>query len=134
MKKNLILSIHLQYANGIVRGQKTVELRRKFPLFKETDRKKIFIYACSPVSKIIGKCDLIDVQKIPIKKLWNITRSLAKIDEISFQKYFINCDFGFALYLTNPLEYKEPISLKKLFGMNIYPPQSYRYVCENMIA
>ena len=63
MKKDLLLSIHFKYALQIVKGQKTIELRRKFPLFQREDEKKIFVYACSPISKIIGVCDLKEVKK-----------------------------------------------------------------------
>ena len=45
MKKDLLLSIHSTYAIQIVKGQKTIELRRKFPLFQREDEKKVFVYA-----------------------------------------------------------------------------------------
>ena len=128
MKKDLLLSIHSKYAIQIVKGQKTIELRRKFPLFQREDEKKIFVYACSPISKIIGVCDLKEVKKFPIKQLWKTTRNLARIDKPAFQKYFTGCDFGFALYLENPIEYKNPVSLASKLGLNSKPPQSYRYV------
>ena len=50
------------------------------------------------------------------------------IDKIAFQKYFTDCDFGFALYLENPKEYKKPVSLTSKLGLNSKPPQSYRYM------
>ena len=128
MKKDLLLSVHSKYAIEIVKGQKTVELRRKFPLFEREDKRKIFIYACSPISKIIGECDLKEVKRIPLRQLWKTAGNLAMIDLISFQRYFENCDFGFALYLENPLKYEEPVSLKKVLGVNNRPPQSYRYM------
>ena len=118
MKKDLLISIHSEYATGILRGRKTIELRRKFPLFKKDERKKIFIYACSPISKVIGECDLEKVKKLPLKMLWDISKHHAMIDHISFQKYFLNSDFGYALYLENPVKYKKPIELKKILGEN----------------
>ena len=128
-KQDLLLSIHVEYALSIIRGQKTVELRRKFPLFTEKDRKKIFIYACSPVSQIIGECDLRTVKKFPIKNLWETVGKQAMVDWILFQKYFKDCDFGFALYLKNPVRYNKNIELKKVFSQgSAHPPQSYRYI------
>ena len=133
-QKNLLLSIHTKYALQIVNGRKTIELRRRFPMFKKEDKKKIFIYACSPVSKIIGWCDLKEVKKMPLKKLWIETSRLARVDYVAFQEYFKNCNFGFALYLKNPVEYKKPIDLKSVFGANNQPPQSYRYISHNLVA
>ena len=134
MKKDLLLSIHSQYAEKIIRGQKKIELRRRFPLFKQQDSKKIFIYACSPISMIIGECSLKEVKKFPLKKLWKISKNTAMIDRVEFYKYFIDCEFGFALYLENPIKYKNPIYLKKLLGSRSQPPQSYRYVIDKLIA
>ena len=128
MRKNLLLSIHAEYAIKIVNGQKTIELRRKFPIFNKEDKKKIFIYACSPISKIIGECDLREVKKLSIKYLWKTAGNLAMIDKTSFQKYFIDRDFGFALYLENPIKYRKPIPLTSVLGLNSKPPQSYRYM------
>ena len=134
MKKDLLLSIHPKYATGIIKGQKTIELRRRFPLFKEEDEKKIFIYACSPISKIIGECELKEVKKIPIKQLWKTSGNLAMIDWISFQEYFENCNFGFALYLKNPIKYKKPVCLRRVLGIEVRPPQSYRYITNNNLV
>lgn len=132
-QKNLLLSIHNKYAKEIVNGRKTIELRRRFPLFTKKDKKKIFIYACSPISKIIGECQLKEVKKQPIKRLWKKVGDCAKIDQDSFKKYFKDCDFGFALYLENPKKYKKSIELKKVFGENNTPPQSYRYVFNDSV-
>ncbi len=134
MKRDLLISIHSEYATGILKGWKTIELRRKFPLFKKDDRRKIFIYACSPISKVIGECDLEEVKKMPLKMLWDISKHCTMIDLISFQKYFKNRDFGFALYLENPVKYKKPIELKKILGEISYPPQSYRYISNKLVA
>ena len=128
MKKDLLLSIHSKYATRIIKGGKTIELRRKFPLFEKKDRKKIFIYACSPISQIIGECDLKEVKKFTLKKLWSETHFPAMIDRRSFKKYFEDCDFGFALYLENPVKYNHPVELKQIFDKNSRPPQSYRYI------
>ena len=133
-ERDLLLSIHAEYALKIVSGLKTIELRRRFPLFTEEDKKKIFIYACSPISKIIGECDLSKVEELPLKRLWNATNKFAMIDYHSFQKYFQNCDFGFALYLENPIKYKKPVSLKKVSGIKNQPPQSYRYISSQLAA
>ena len=128
MKKDLLLSIHSEYAKNIVKGHKTIELRRKFPIFEKKESKKIFIYACSPISKIIGECNLKEVKKFSLKKLWTETHLPAMIDSKSFKKYFKGCDFGFALYLKNPVKYKHFVGLKQIFGKNSFPPQSFRYI------
>ena len=133
-KQNLLLSIHVEYARSIISGKKTVELRRKFPLFKIEDKKKIFIYACAPISQIIGECDLKEVKKFSLKTLWDETKYHSMVNYCLFEKYFRGCDFGFALYLKNPVEYNRNKTLKEIFGKNENPPQSYRYVSDKLVA
>ena len=42
-QKNVLLSIHTEYALKIIDGKKTVELRRRFPLFKKEDKKNSYL-------------------------------------------------------------------------------------------
>lgn len=126
-EKNLLLSIKPKYALDILNGLKTIELRRKFPLFKRSDNKIIFIYASYPISKIIGRCRLKQVKELPINDLWNISKKKALVDKDFFNQYFQDCVYGFALYIYDSVKYKTPINLKKC-SINIHPPQSYRYI------
>lgn len=48
---NIILSIHPEYVEKILAGEKTVELRRLLP---RQNVEKIYIYSTSPVKKIVG--------------------------------------------------------------------------------
>ena len=132
-QKNVLMSIHTQYALKIINGQKTIELRKKFPIFEKKEKRKIFVYACSPISKIIGECQIQEVKKLSIKKLWGISKKSAMIHFDSFQKYFKDCNFGFAIYLTKPIKYNKFIDLETMFGTKTYPPQSYRYIDNNLI-
>ena len=132
MQINVLLSLHSSYAIAIVKGCKTIELRKRFPLFEKKDRIKIFIYACSPISRIIGECDLKEVRKMTLRQLWRTTRKLAMIDRYDFQRYLKNANYGFALYLKNPLKYKKQIPLKKL-GIK-WPPRSYRYISDEVVV
>ena len=49
---NVILSIRPRYADAIMRGEKKYEYRRS--LFKRKNVSRAFIYATSPVKRIIG--------------------------------------------------------------------------------
>ena len=132
--QNLLLSIHVEYAMSIINGQKSIELRRRFPIFTKEDKKKIFIYACAPISKIIGECDLTEVKRFSLKALWDETKDHSMINYCLFKRYFKDCNFGFALYLKNPVKYNTNKTLKEIFGKNENPPQSYRYVSDKLAA
>ena len=131
-KKSLILSVKPHYAIPIVNGSKKIELRRKFPIFDEAN-KKIFIYASSPISKIIGECYVKKIEKLKINDLWKVSSLDAMISWDDFKKYFNGCKFGFAIYLSKNLMYENYLSLDNFLGENSCPPQSYRYCFDRVV-
>ena len=65
VNQDVLLSVKPQYANLIVDGIKSVELRRKFP----TDLRqgtRCLIYSSSPTQKVIGECKIETVTKLSI--------------------------------------------------------------------
>ena len=66
--EHIIISIHPNYAEDILIGEKTVELRRRAPRIKE--QTKLWIYATRPICAIVGSVVLeSNVTKTP-DQLW----------------------------------------------------------------
>lgn len=122
--KSVLLSIKPQYANLIVDGIKTIELRRRFP---ENHSGKCFIYSSSPTQAIIGECFITRVEKLPLNELWSKHSNDSMIGWDDFKKYFSDVEHGYALVLTKYLRYESPIKLKEKVSSG-RPPQSYCYL------
>jgi len=125
MQTRVLLSIKPNFANAILEGTKTFELRRT--IFRNPTVRKIIIYASSPVSRVIGEFIIDGILALEPRKLWHITAEGAGVDREFFEKYFRGCRIGFALRVHHPRRYKEPLRLEEHFGLS-RPPQSFCYL------
>ena len=131
--KNVLLSIKPKFAIQIIEGKKTIELRRKFPTEKVVGG-IAFIYASTPVQKIIGYALIENVSFITVDNIQCQYGEQSKLQKDFFYQYYNNLSHGFAVHLKNPIALKRPINLKELkekYG--IVPPQSYRYLSEEVL-
>jgi len=124
--KNLLLSVKPAYANLLVDGIKTIELRRKFPVDLVPGTKCI-IYASSPTQKVIGECKIKTVKRLKIDDLWKESSIEAMISWEDFKKYFVGSEYGYAIHVYAAHRYSKEILLNKL-GKDLLAPQSYRYL------
>lgn len=133
-KRTVLFSIRPFYVDKILAGQKTVELRRRFPELGMSGSTAM-IYCTSPVKAIVGSAQIRDVIKLPLSRLWKSYGGAACIAKDDFNEYFSGQDQGFAIILTDAKTLKGRLTARDLeseFG--IVPPQSYRYLTEECVA
>ena len=69
----IVLSIRPQFADKILKGTKTVELRRVYPRrIGKGDRG--LIYASSPVKSLVGGFEIARIVEKPLNELWEMRR------------------------------------------------------------
>jgi predicted transcriptional regulator len=133
-KRTVLFSIRPFYANKILAGQKTVELRRRFPEVGMSGSTAM-IYCTSPVKAIVGSAQITEVQKLPLSMLWKSHGDAACIAKDDFKEYFSGQDHGFAIILTGAKTLTGRLSAHDLeVDFGIVPPQSYRYLTEECVA
>ena len=125
MSKEILLSIRPQYAELIVEGIKTVELRRSFS--KSSENKKCYIYSSSPTKAVIGECYISNVEELPLNELWKKHSNESMIGWDDFSTYFSGKEKGFAITITREKKYEKPILIQDEFKMS-RPPQSFCYI------
>ncbi len=130
MRKNTLLSVKTQYANLLVSGCKTVELRKKFPSDIE-EGSKLFIYSSSPQQKVIGEVVVERVVELPINELWKTAGYQSLVPWADFCEYYQGKEKGVAIFVKNQKKYETPILLSDLNPSLKRPPQSYCYLPEN---
>lgn len=129
---NIFISIHPVYADKIMEGVKTIELRRRFP---ELDgmQARLFVYSTHPVKSLIGYAEIKDVHHMPIRKIWSSFSNKAHIEKEDFTRYFKGVDYGYAVELKNPIKFSSPVPINFLMeNYGIAAPQSYRYLDEEV--
>ena len=131
-QRDVVLSIRPHYSDKILGGEKTVELRRRFPV-SAPQGTIAYIYSTSPVRAIVGMAQIDDVLKLPIDLIWADFKSVAFIERADFDKYFDGLGMGFALLFKNVRSFSNPIPLAELRErFNFEPPQSFLYAKHNL--
>lgn len=124
--QDVLLSVRPHFASRIMTGEKTVELRRRFP---ELVSAKAFFYSSSPVQAVVGYAMITSVHRLAVSTIWRSYAVAACISKREFDVYFTGLKYGFVLSLGRPRSVKTRIdfaALREEFG--ITPPQSYRYL------
>ena len=121
---NVLLSIKPEFALRIFDGSKKYEYRRV--IFKRNDVKKVFVYASSPISKIIGEFEIDMILSDSPTDLWDKTKKYSGVSKKLFFNYFSDKDMAYAIKIKKSISYDTPVSLQESLGVN--PPQSFIYV------
>lgn len=129
---SVILSIRPQYSAKIMDGSKTVELRRRFPVYISNNA-LAYIYSTSPICALIGSVQIMQAVKLPISVMWKQYSNHACITRSAFDEYFSGLDQGVALEVgsVRPLpRFMDLSELRTRFGFR--PPQSFQYVKQEL--
>ena len=124
-RRNIVLPIKPSYADKILSGEKKYEYRKR--LCKDSID-KIYIYATSPVKRIIGEVKVLQKLNQEKKILWEISKEESGVSREEFFKYFQKTEIGCAYYLGEVKTYNQPLTLESI-GIK-YTPQSYVYIGE----
>lgn len=124
----IVLSLKPPYAEAILSGVKTVELRRIEPkIFVPT---RALIYATTPVKALVGTCIVDRVVTDRLTVLWKTYGSRTGLSHAEFRDYFVGLAAGSALALSDARRFSCQIPLADLRASRRMerPPQSYSYV------
>lgn len=124
----VVLSLRPRFAEAILTGDKTVELRRTEPKIEVPTR--ALLYAASPVRSLIGTCIIASVWSANLGDIWRKHRQEVGLPYREFQQYFKGVDKGTALALIQPREFSRWVPLQDLQARRegFRPPQSFAYV------
>lgn len=117
-----IISIHRSYVDAILRGMKTVELRRRLPDVLPGTR--LWIYATRPTGAVLGFATIREVDRAAPATIWKKHRSCVGVDRTAFQQYFDGAPEAIAIMLT-AVRRIGPISIEQLRQIRdrFHPPQ-----------
>jgi predicted transcriptional regulator len=117
-----IISIHPSYADAILAGTKTIELRRRIPELPSGTR--LWIYATRPIAAVIGFVTIQNVARAHPRTIWQKHRDGTGVDHASFKAYFNGANEGVAIVLDTARRVG-PITIDQLRGIRdtFHPPQ-----------
>lgn len=128
VRRDVVLSIKPQYTEKIFQGQKTIELRRRFPSSVPKGT-RAYIYSTTPDKSMLGTAEIREVYKLPIAEIWRKYSDFSCVTKDDFDKYFEGVIEGYALDFSNVRAFARPLHLSELkLKYGFRPPQSYLYV------
>lgn len=126
--KVLLISIRPRFAELILAGTKTVELRRVRPAVEEGDR--VLLYASSPLRELIGSCTVAAVDVGSADEVWTRHGPRTGVTRAEFDNYFDGAARAVGISLREPRRVRRPRTLtdlrERLPGFS--PPQSFGYL------
>lgn len=127
LRRVLFLSVRPKYAERIMQGTKTVELRRACPDVSEGD--KVVLYISSPTKAVMAISVVDNICCAEPNKLWRKIKDRVGVTRPEFEDYFNGAKVGVAIQIRDVQELPRPITLSTLRNLwpDFSPPQSYRY-------
>jgi predicted transcriptional regulator len=123
------MSIHPEFADRILRGEKRVEFRRRAAAKQVTH---IVIYATSPVCAVVGVAEIERIEHAAPGVLWKSFGESGGIGRSDFFSYFAGTDRGSAYVVKRAFPCAKPVALGER-GLPETPPQTFQYVDEQIL-
>lgn len=128
----LFLSIESRFAEKILSGQKTIELRRKFPAISEAPINAL-VYSSKRQKSLIGECIIRSSKKLDLSTIWNEHSSESAISKEDFDTYFAGRTEGYAVSISAVRRFCRSLTCAELKNEWAFAiPQSYRYISSHL--
>jgi predicted transcriptional regulator len=126
-RRSLLLSLRPRFAQAILDGVKTVELRRT--RVSAPPGTLLVLYASSPVMAVVGVATLTDRETDSPEAIWRTFGPRLGLSRAEFSDYLAGVENATALSVADPRPLSDPLTLAGLRTHSPFqPPQSYRYV------
>lgn len=127
-----LISIHPNYVEKIISGEKRLEFRR---IWAANHVDYLVIYSTAPVQKIVAVAKIGEIFRGSKSRLWEISRIKGGgISRRKLFKYMQDKKEGVALELMKVLGIDGGVSPHVLFGNGFRPPQSFRYLSQSELT
>lgn len=126
----LLLSINPRYARMILRGAKTIELRRRAPRCS-TDF-WLALYATTPERAVIGIVLAREVIVTTPEVLWEQASNACGLDQDEYRRYYEGANRAVGIWLEAPFLFSKPMGLDQLRKSwpGFQPPRSFTYLSQ----
>lgn len=125
----IFLAIKPRYADDILKGTKTVELRRTRPKDLRSGS-LVVLYASSPVKAVLGIAEVEKVITATPDELWPLVADQGSISQREFKDYFANATEATGIFVRAATRSSSPYRLEEIRvdWPEFHPPQAFRYL------
>ena len=127
--RTLLLSVKPRFAEKVLRGEKTIELRRVRPQ-RIGPCDTILLYATAPLALFVGFCRITEVLVDSPEALWPKVRGLAGVTREEYFRYFQDARSATGIVIEQPVPFVDDFSLddSRRYVPGFMPPRSFCYV------
>jgi predicted transcriptional regulator len=117
-----IISIRPKFADAILSGAKTIELRRRIPTIQTGAR--LWIYATRPIGAVVGSATIDAIVRGRPDMVWEACGGRANVSRLEFNRYFHGAPEAIGISLA-AIQKIRAIGIEKLKGWRdgFHPPQ-----------
>jgi predicted transcriptional regulator len=132
-ERTLLLSLRPLFADRILTGTKTVELRRQ--RVATPPGIAVLLYATAPVMSVVATARVAAAHTGEPEQIWLHFRDELGLTATEFHDYVTGATRATALQLTHVQALPTHLSLAHLRAMRpFHPPQSYRYLTYDLLC
>lgn len=121
-----LMAIHERYADAIMEGVKRVEFRKR-RLADDIATVGVWVYATSPVSKVIGHFSVDEIVQGNPHDIWERFGAVGVIDRDAFFAYYDGAHTAVAIVVKNAERLPAPVALDEIKPRPAVP-QSFAYL------
>jgi predicted transcriptional regulator len=128
----LLLSIRPRYAQAILSGSKSAEIRRQRPAVHPGTL--VIIYATKPVGALVGTARISDIAEGSPTDMWERHQHCTGVSRAEYDAYLSGAETAYLLFLRQVQRLEPLLTLEQIRSASTFqPPQSYRYLSQNML-
>lgn len=127
MSRVVLLSVRPRFAQGLLSGSKTAEVRRRFPDVPEGTT--VVIYSTSPEKAVLGTMRAKRLVRSNAQDIWRDYADVIGIEHSELTEYLAGARECSVLELDTPDRWSQPVGLAELRRLlHVEPAQSFRYL------
>lgn len=129
--ENILISVEHPYALNMLKGAKTVEVRRR--LLRISPGTRVWVYSKLPRGQVELVATVDEVVAASPRELWDLYQDRIAITVTEFRSYFSGVEVGCAILLRDiePLQPALKLATLRRTSTNFQPPQFFKRLFAN---
>lgn len=123
---NILFAIKPYFVEKILNGEKRYEYRKR-GIHNSKQVKFAFIYACSPLKKIVAAFPVNEILSDEPFKIWERTKNFSGLTKQEFNQYFQNKNKAYAFSIENLKIFNTSVDPFE-FNESFCPPRSFYFL------
>ena len=130
--RDILISIKPKYVEAILRGEKTVELRRRCLRVPEGTR--VWVYSTLPDAKVRAVARIEQLDESSPENVWHANESKMFLTKTEYDEYIRGCLTVCVIHLADVQQLSTPLSLESMRTFNnLPPPQFFKFLDSNSV-